>query len=101
MSGIGTGLVATLAYMNPADIGTYAQLIALAGSGGGIGYYLSTKIGPTELPQAVAAFHSLVGVAAACTAVGTNYLSIFLSRSLLYHTRVLHYLLNTVYLFHR
>jgi NAD/NADP transhydrogenase beta subunit len=32
----------------------------LGGSGAGIGYYLSTKIGPTELPQAVAAFHSLV-----------------------------------------
>lgn len=70
MSGIGTGLAATLAYMNPADIAVYGQLLAFGGSGAGIGYYLSTKIGPTELPQAVAAFHSLVGLAAAFTAVG-------------------------------
>lgn len=70
MSGIGTGMVATLAYMNPENASVYAQLGMLAGAGGGLGYYLSTKIGPTELPQAVAAFHSLVGVAAAATAVG-------------------------------
>jgi H+-translocating NAD(P) transhydrogenase len=69
-AGIATGLAATLAYMNPADAGTYAQLALMAGSGAGAGYYISTKIGPTELPQAVAAFHSLVGLAAAFTSVG-------------------------------
>lgn len=70
MSGIGTGLAATLAYMNPAELGTYAQLALVGGSGAGVGYYISTKIGPAELPQAVAAFHSLVGLAAMFTAVG-------------------------------
>lgn len=53
-------LAATLAYMNPADIGTYGQLMLMGGSGAAAGYYISGKIGPTELPQAVAAFHSLV-----------------------------------------
>ncbi len=53
-------LAATLAYMNPADIATYGQLMMLGGSGAAAGYYISGKIGPTELPQAVAAFHSLV-----------------------------------------
>lgn len=47
---------------------TYLFYFTIVGSA--IGYYLSTKIGPTELPQAVAAFHSLVGLAAAFTAVG-------------------------------
>lgn len=70
MSGIGTGLAATLAYMHPESMATYGQLAMVGGSGAGLGYYVSTKIGPTELPQAVAAFHSLVGVAAAATAVG-------------------------------
>ena len=70
MSGIGTGLVATLAYMQPEFMSTYAQLAVLGGTGGAAGYYISQKIGPTELPQAVAAFHSLVGVAATATAVG-------------------------------
>ena len=42
----------------------------MGGSGAGLGYFISTKIGPTELPQAVAAFHSLVGLAATATAVG-------------------------------
>lgn len=70
MSGVGTGIVATLAYMHPENAAVYGQLAAMTGAGGGLGYYVSTKIGPTELPQAVAAFHSLVGLAATFTAVG-------------------------------
>merc|ERR1719223_662930 len=70
MGGIITGMAATLAYRNPAELSTYGQLALMAGTGGGAGYWISQKIGPTELPQAVAAFHSLVGVAAASTAVG-------------------------------
>jgi NAD(P) transhydrogenase len=70
MGGMITGMAATLAYMNPADLATYGQLVLMGGTGAGAGYLISQKIGPTELPQAVAAFHSLVGIAAASTAVG-------------------------------
>jgi len=69
-AGMGTGLAATIAYMHPESAAVYAQLLLMGGSGAGLGYYISTKIGPTELPQAVAAFHSLVGLAATATAVG-------------------------------
>ena len=47
-----------------------AQVAGLAGGGGLVGKLLSSKVGPTELPQTVAAFHSLVGLAAAITAIG-------------------------------
>jgi NAD/NADP transhydrogenase beta subunit len=30
------------------------------GAGGALGYAVAQKVGPTELPQTVAAFHSLV-----------------------------------------
>ena len=51
-------------------VGESLQVALLAGVGGVVGMSLSSKVGPTELPQTVAAFHSLVGVAAAVTAVG-------------------------------
>lgn len=70
MGGIASGIAATLMYMSPESAAVYGQLALLGTAGGGIGYYLSTKITPTELPQAVAAFHSLVGVAATLTAFG-------------------------------
>jgi len=70
MGGIGAGVASTLMYMSPENAATYGQLALLGASGSGLGYYISTKITPTELPQAVAAFHSLVGVAATATAVG-------------------------------
>ena len=38
--------------------------------GGAAGHYIGHRVEPTSLPQTVAAFHSLVGVAASAAAVG-------------------------------
>ena len=70
ISGIGTGMIATLATMSPDSLATYGQLLLFGGSGAGAGYLISKQIGPAELPQSVAAFHALVGLAATATAAG-------------------------------
>ena len=63
MAGMGIAIVATLAHsgMSAAGYGLIALGIAI---GGGIGTLLAKRIQMTALPQLVAAFHSLVGLAA-------------------------------------
>lgn len=69
MSGVGFGLAATVGSLG-ATPEVYAGLLSLVTAGGFAGYKVAQKVGPTELPQTVAAFHSLVGAAAAATAIG-------------------------------
>ncbi|KAG5187293.1 nicotinamide nucleotide transhydrogenase [Tribonema minus] len=69
MSGVGIGVVATLGTIAP-TLPQLLQATGLMGAGGALGYALAKKVGPTELPQTVAAFHSLVGMAAMGGAVG-------------------------------
>jgi NAD(P) transhydrogenase len=45
-------------------------MAAMMGAGGAVGHYIGHRVEPTSLPQTVAAFHSLVGVAASAAAVG-------------------------------
>lgn len=72
MSGVALGLAATTADMSLAGAGpaAFEQVGLLAGVGGSVGAALASGVGPTELPQTVAAFHSLVGLAAMAGAVG-------------------------------
>lgn len=61
VAGVGFGLAATTADMSlvGAAPAAFQQVGALAGLGGAVGAALASKVGPTELPQTVAAFHSL------------------------------------------
>jgi len=41
-------------------------------AGGAVGHYIGNRVEPTSLPQTVAAFHSLVGIAASTAAIGDH-----------------------------
>ena len=77
MTGVGFGLASTVADMSLAGAGPVAfeQVGALGVAGAGLGAVVASKVGPTELPQTVAAFHSLVGLAAMAGAAGEYLIS--------------------------
>lgn len=52
------------------DLGATAKIAGLMTVGGIAGKYIGDRVEPTSLPQTVAAFHSLVGVAASAAALG-------------------------------
>ncbi|WP_207538672.1 NAD(P)(+) transhydrogenase (Re/Si-specific) subunit beta [Sabulicella rubraurantiaca] len=72
MIGMAIAIVATL--LRPGmDLGGVALIIAGLVIGGGIGAYVAGRIQMTALPQLVAAFHSLVGMAAVFVAAAAFY----------------------------
>ena len=72
VAGVSFGLAATTADMSlvGAAPAAFQQVGLLGGLGGAVGAALASQVGPTELPQTVAAFHSLVGIAAMAGAAG-------------------------------
>ena len=63
IAGVSFGLAATAADMSLAGAAhvAFQQVGLLGGLGGAVGATLASQVGPTELPQTVAVFHSLVG----------------------------------------
>ncbi|EMC91728.1 hypothetical protein BAUCODRAFT_79718 [Baudoinia panamericana UAMH 10762] len=70
MLGVGSGVLASLAAVGFAPE-TLIQCLAVAGIGSLLGGLIGRRITPTELPQMVAALHSVVGLAAVLTSIGS------------------------------
>merc|ERR1719210_2457021 len=70
MIGVSGGVACTLGQLMPSHP-VLAQMGMAAGGGAAIGSTIAKKIEITDLPQLVAAFHSLVGMAAVLTCVAT------------------------------
>ncbi len=73
MAGMLLAILTTLALKPPTDVLSWVLVILGFGIGGGIGAWRARTIKMTDMPQLVALFHALVGMAAVFVAAGAAY----------------------------
>ncbi|ABS67194.1 NAD(P)(+) transhydrogenase (Re/Si-specific) subunit beta [Xanthobacter versatilis] len=73
MVGMAIAVLTTLALSPPSDLVGWVLVLAGIGIGGGVGAVVAKRIAMTQMPQLVAAFHSLVGMAAVLVAAAALY----------------------------
>ena len=73
MIGMAIAIVTTLAWHPPVGFGAWVLVVVGMGLGGGAGAVIARRVSMTAMPELVAAFHSLVGLAAVLVAAGALY----------------------------